>query len=448
MAQGQSGNVAASRASFEKAIQLDGNGVFPKLNLARLDIGLKSYDEATKRLNDLLKIDTRNSEALFELSVIADRKGQQDEAQRWLEKARDAAGPKDTRWALALVDFHLRYGHRGPALDAAKNASGKAPEDLTVLLAYSRALLANGDTIGAKNTLTGATRFADYNAPRQLEIASLQMAANNPAGAAYSLEKALTGQPDYLPAQALMAEVDLRLGDATKAEKRARDIVAQNPKRAIGYTLLGNIAAAKGQPTAAIEAFRRGFEVEPATNTVLRLFQALLPQDGGKSALQLAEQWLKTNPRDVTVRKALADGYARAGNFNTAQITYEAALKANPEDAEALNNLANVRLNLKDPAGAAKTAELALTKAPGNALITDTLGWALLQAGQTDRALQLLRDARLRQPASPDIRYHLAAALAKTGRKTEARDELEAAFKLGGGFEGRIEAEKLLQTLK
>ena len=102
---------------------------------------------------------------------------------------------------------------------------------------------------------------------------------------------------------------------------------------------------------------------------------------------------------------------------------------------------------LKDP-GAIKTAELAMVKAPGNAFVTDTLGWALFQNGQYDRALQMLRDARLRQPDSPEIRYHLAAALEKTGRNNEAREELEAAFKVGRPFEGSADATKLLKSLK
>ena len=448
MVQGQSGNIAAARASFEKAIKLDDNLTFAKLNMARLEIATKAYDAAALRLNDLLKVNERNSEAMYELSVMADRKGQPAEAQRWLEKARDAANPKDLRWGLALVDFHLRNGRPGPALDAAKIASGRAPEDLATLMAYSRALLASGDTVGAKNILSGATRFAEYNAPKQVEIAALQMAANNPSGAAYSLEKALSSQPDYLPAQALMAEAEFRLGESAKAEKRAREIVAQNPKRAVGYRLLGGIALAKGQVTPAIDSYRRAFDLEPSTETVLLLFRALSSQEGGKPAQQLAEQWLKTNPRDLPVRKALGDAFVRQANFPSAQIAYEAALKVNPDDADALNNLANVHLRLKNPTAAVKTAELALAKAPGNAAVIDTLGWALLQSGDNDRALQLLRDARLRQPSDPEIRFHLATVLAKTGRKNEAKEELEAALKGGKNFESAAEAAKLLQAIQ
>jgi putative PEP-CTERM system TPR-repeat lipoprotein len=447
MAQGQSGNAAAARASFEKAIQLNGSLVSPKLNLARLETATKAYDAASVRLNDILKADPRNSEAAFELAVIADRKGQQAEAQRWIEKARDIAGPQDLRWGLALVDFHLRYGHPAAALEAAKTVYAKAPEDLATLMAYSRAQLANGDAAAAKTTLGAATRFADYNAPRQVEIANLQLAASNPAGAAYSLEKALSSSPDYLPAQALMTAVDLRTGNVAKAEKRALGIVTLNPKRAVGFSLQGDIAMAKGQSAAAVEAYRRAHRAEPSSSTLLQLFRALSSSEGEKTGQQVVEGWLKINTQDNTARKALADSYARAGNFSEARLTYDAALKINPDDAEVLNNLANVQLRLKDP-GAVKTAERALGKAPGNPLLIDTLGWALLQNGQPDRAVQVLRDARLREPGNPEIRYHLAVALAQTGRKVEAKEELEVALKGGRSFESAGEAEKLLRLVR
>jgi len=130
-----------------------------------------------------------------------------------------------------------------------------------------------------------------------------------------------------------------------------------------------------------------------------------------------------------------------------ARTHYENLLKLVPSDSEVLNNLANVLLRLKDP-GAIKIAEQAVAKAPNNPNAIDTLGWALFQGGQVDRALQLLRDARLRDPASPEIRYHLAAVLAQTGRKTEAREELESALKAGRTFESTAQATALLKTLK
>lgn len=438
----QAGNQVEAKNAFERAIKLDGNLVAPKLNLARIEIADKAYDAAAVRLAAILKSDDKNPEALFEMAVLSERGGQLPEAQRWLEKAVDVAGPKDVRWALALSDFHMRHGHAGAALDAAKLATTKSPDDLSVLMVLAKTQLANSDIEGAKNTLTAATRLADFNPAMQVQVAVLQLAANHIDGAAYSLEKALAGQSDFLPAQALMAEVELRKGETVKAEKRANDILAKHSKQAIGHILLGDIALVRGQSAEALEAYRRAHRVEPSTNTVLRQFRALAGQDI-KPALQLAEQWLKTHPMDASVMRALADGYFRAGNYAAARKSYESLLKVIPENGAVLNNLANVLFRMKDP-GAAKLAEQALAKSPGNPSFIDTLGWIRFQEGKVDEALLLLRDARLRAPGNPEIRYHLAVALKKSGRKAEARDEIAVALKTNIQFEG-IEDARLLE---
>ena len=447
MAQAQNGDGKTARVSFEQALKLAPAMTGVALNLARLDIATKAFDSANARLSTLLKADEKNAEAMYEMAVLSDRRGKTDEAKRWLDKANDLSGPREVRWGLALVEFHLRNAQPGPALIAAKKVSAKAPENLQVLMVYARAQLAAGDRVGARSSLAAATRFAEYNAQLQVEIATLQLAANNIDGASYSLDKALAGQSDYLPAMALMGDVELRRGERVKAEKRAREVIAKFPSMAIGHGLLGDIASANGQTAVALASYRRAHQVQPSTLTLLRLFAALAPQDGGKAALQMAEQWIKLHPRDVAVRVAAADAHARAGNFGAARSAYETVLKLTPDDSVVLNNLANVLLRLKDPS-ALKIAELAVAKAPNNPNSVGTLGWILLQNGQTDRALQLLRDARLREPGNLEVRYYLAAALAKTGRNNEARDELQAALKPGQRFESVAAAQALLQSLK
>ena len=117
-------------------------------------------------------------------------------------------------------------------------------------------------------------------------------------------------------------------------------------------------------------------------------------------------------------------------------------------DAELLNNLANVHLQLKDAKAAVSTAEQALAAAPNNPIVIDTLGWALFKDGRFDAALLKLRDARLRAPGNPEIRFHLASALAQSGKRAEAREELINAFRDHPHFPGEAEAKALLEALK
>jgi Flp pilus assembly protein TadD len=72
--------------------------------------------------------------------------------------------------------------------------------------------------------------------------------------------------------------------------------------------------------------------------------------------------------------------------------------------------------------------------APERPEITDTLGWLLVQNGNVNRGLVLLQEARVKAPHIPDIHYHMAVALYKSGRTAEARKELDRLLKTGKTF--------------
>lgn len=445
LAKSQVRDPAGARAAFEKAVQLDPTLSQATLNLARLDMAAKAFDRARTLLDNVLKADEQNTEAMFEQAALAEQVGKPAEALRWLQKAFDVAGTKDLRSSLALVDLHMRQGRPQEALKVAQQISAAVPDNLPVVVAMARAQLATGDVAGAKNNLTSATRLANFDPQIQVEIALLQLAVQNMAGAEYSLNKALTGKPGHLPALAMLNDIDIRKGEFAKAEARAAEIIKREPKLPLGHSLLGDIALIRGKPAQAVEHYRRAHALGDSTETFVRMFRTQATVDA-RVAVTQAQAWLKQRPKDLTVGRLLAQLHVRMGNMAGARAEYERLRALVPADAGILNDLANVLLRLKD-ASALAVAEQALAAAPGNVVATDTLGWAAFQAGQVDRAVQLLRDARLRNPDSAEIRYHLATALAKAGRHLEAREELHAALR-GGDFEGRTDAEALLRTLR
>lgn len=447
VAKAEAGDFGGARRAFEHALALDKTLTAAQLGLARVDIATGALHSAEVRLKALQKADERNPEVMYDLAVLTVRKGQVDEGLALLRKAADASPKNDSRALEALIDYYLKHGRGVQALDAAKVLLAQSPEDVQYLTIYARAQLATGDNGGARLTLTNATRRAGYSAFALASLARLQLSANDLDGAAYTLEKVLSSEPEFLAAQALLANIETRRGEFAKAEPRIRRIVSQYPKLGIGYGLQGDLASARRQPAAAIDGYRQAHKVEPSVGTALALINALGAQGQLQEARAVADGWLKANPADVQVQKSLADLLARSGDFTRARTAYESVLKLAPDDVEALNNLANVHLRLKDTRSAIATAEQAAAKAPTNPLVIDTLGWALFEAGQVDAALVKLRDARLRAPSNPDIRYHLAAVLAKQGKRAEAREELTTALRDYPQFESQSAAKALLATL-
>jgi Flp pilus assembly protein TadD len=64
-----------------------------------------------------------------------------------------------------------------------------------------------------------------------------------------------------------------------------------------------------------------------------------------------------------------------------------------------------------------------------------------------EEGLHYLRSAHSRESQNPEIRYHIAVALDKLGRKDEAKQELEQALSSNSPFSGIEHAKALSEKL-
>ena len=112
-----------------------------------------------------------------------------------------------------------------------------------------------------------------------------------------------------------------------------------------------------------------------------------------------------------------------------------------------LNNLAAVEDGMGNGAKALEHAQSAHSLSPNDPMVLDTLGWLLVRQGTVDIGLKHLREARVRAPGNPEIRYHLSAGLAKAGRKDEAKLELTRLLEESSVFPGAEDAKALLRQL-
>ena len=445
-ARAEAGDLKGARAPLEEAAKADPRFLDPQVELARIELRTGALPAAEARLGAAVQRDPKHAESLALLGQLKLREGRLDEAQRWLEKADDHSPPENIEHGMRLIDFHLAQGQVDRAREALKRITAKAPEATRTLITQARVDMAARDLKAAKSTLTRASNTAVVEAATLVIIAEMQLAVEDPAGAAYSAGKALKDSPQNVGAQVVLTRTDILQGNLPAAEQRARELTTRLPKAGIGHSLLGEIAVSRKQDAAATPAFRRAFELDNSRPTLLQLFTHLARVQPAEAA-RTAEQWLKKHPDDPLVWRSLADSQARAGDWAGARKSYESVLKSRPDDAESLNNLAHVLLALKDP-GALKAAERAHSLQPAQAHIIGTLGWVAHKAGQNDRALQHLRDARLRNPDSAETRYYLGATLAAMGRSSEAKTELVAALKSPRAFAGKKDAETLLASLK
>ncbi len=441
---GATGDKQGARAAYTQVLAKDPEFRPASLNLVRLDINEKHYDEARRRLDGMLKKRHDDSDVLYEYGMLEQRAGRFSEAIRYLQKAGEVQR-RDIRPTMALIDLYLSLRQPDQARDTAKALVSRKPDNLAVQLALARSYLAVGDADNARTTLTDANRLAGYDADSLVVIARMQLEAGNPSGANYSVMKALQGRPDDLAAMAMVVEVEARLGDAAKADAALKTLTAKYPNRVETAVANANLAMSRGQYASAVAAYRTALSRQDSAIIALALARAHLAAGEAAKAAIFLDGWVKNHPVDLLAQKALAESQFRAGQLNVARQSYVKVLAIQPDDASTLNNYANLLQQLNDPA-AQTQAEKALKLSPGNPIYADTLGWILVQKGQIDAGLRYLREARLRNPEHGEIRYHLAYALSKNGRKAEAKEELSAALSVTGP--GRVSSREDVSQLK
>ncbi len=150
----------------------------------------------------------------------------------------------------------------------------------------------------------------------------------------------------------------------------------------------------------------------------------------------------------AVIHLRLGQLYEGMGQIDAAVSSYQAAMQSPAVAALAANNLAYLTATQKgDPAAALPLARQALRFGGPIPQVLDTLGWVHYLNGEAEEAIQYLEAARRGMPGMPTLRYHLAMAYLKTGRREEARRELEEALSLPYEFPEAQEAMRELSAL-
>jgi putative PEP-CTERM system TPR-repeat lipoprotein len=439
-------DTAAARASFERALAIDPSYFAAAAALAALDVAEKKPDQARKRFEDLLATNPNNSQALLALSELAaDRGASTAEVSGLVNKAIQAS-PAELVPRLVLVELYLGVKDGKQAIAAAQNALTVLPNSPELLDALGRAQLQAGETNQAIATFGKLAALKPSLPMPQLRVAAAHMTNKDPQAAEQSLRKALELKPGDAQIQRSLILVLLEQRRNEDAMAVARGVQKQRPKESVGFALEGDIRASQKDWDGAIAAYRAGLRIEPSTALAIKLYAATTTAGRAGEAERVAASWLSAHPKDVAFLAYMGDSAAARRDFAVAEKHYLAALKIQPDNAPALNNLAWATQQMHKPGGIAY-AEKANALVPNEPAFMDTLAMLLSETGDHGRAVALERKAVELQPANASFRLNLAKIYLAGGEKLQAKAELDAVAKLGDKHPLYPEASALLKTL-
>jgi putative PEP-CTERM system TPR-repeat lipoprotein len=435
-----------ARKQLEHALALNPSYFPAAANLAQLDLKAQRPADAKQRFLTVLDRDKNHMQAMLALADLGLATGApKEEVIGWLDRAKKAH-PQSAQPHIAFARYYLKLGDAKRALLAAQDARNLSPDNADALGTLGLAQSAAGEKEHAITTYTRLAALQPRSAQGQFQLAQAQEAAGHRGAAVQALKKALELKPDYLDAQVALIGLQLNAGNKSEALALTQKMQKQSPKSPAGYALEGDVLMTEKKYASAATAYTRAYELGKTANLVIKIHGAQTLAGKPTQAEAILAQWLKANPNDLVARLYAGEVRLKAGQYKQAIEYYLSVLDKQPDHLIALNNLAWAYQHLKSPK-ALEYAERAYKLKPESGAIADTLGWVLVEQGNIARGLELLHKAVSLNPNNAETRYHLAVALAKSGDKSKARQELESLLTPEKEFPQREEAQALLKQL-
>lgn len=428
------GSLEQAEQQLAQVVQDAPENVEARKLLAQVRLRLDRPEAAMRVLVPALEAESPDPQLRVLMDTAQAQLGEVSGALTLLERS-VASHPDNDDLKLSLAAAYLRNGQSGKAIEVLNRTKGRAR------LALARVYLQNKQTRKAdeviSQVLAAAPERADIAAlvgllyleagryeqalahlraaaDRQpanpgywLNVARAQLVLDQPGAAREAVDKALTLRADWLPAIAMAAMLEVRAGRHELALARVVGLKEKHPRDAQILLLEGEILAAAKQYAAAAEAFAAAGRLRPSAMLALKAYGAR-QMAGLADAAEPLQRWLQREPDDLIVRTALAQAYSQAEPAKAIE-EYERILQRAPTTALAINNLAWLYHAAGDTR-ALETARRAHELAPSVPAITDTYGWILLQNGQMNQALPLLKAAAAASD-NPEIASHYAEAL-------------------------------------
>lgn len=436
---------ANARAAFDAALAVDG-AYFPAVaSQVQLDLANKKPADARKRLEALLAKEDKNVDVQVALAQLEVVQANIPAALQWLEKA-NATRPDDVGVALRLGALYHGNGQSAKAETLLRKYQAANPSHGGLLELLGKTQLANKNADAALETFSKLASLQPKAANPQIQLAGAQMALQNTAGATASLSKAISLEPNNIQPYIAQVQMAVNQKNMDEALTKVRQLQKQFPVSPVGYMLEGDLFMQQNNPSAAVRPYEHAFAASKAAGPLIKLGKAMRESGKGQEADVRIAEFHQQNPKEVLAAMYLAESRMASKRYPEAARLLENVVVQAPDNVVALNNLAWVYQQQKDPR-ALPTAERALKLNESSPEVLDTVGWMLVEQGQYERAVALLKKAASTSPKLPQVHYHLAVGLFKSGDKTGARKALEQALAAGPGFSEADQAKTLLKQL-
>ena len=418
----RSDKLMAAAPSNPSTMRLAGTVALQAGDLPKAEVLLANALQATpgnaelRRL--LVRVYLRSGQpvmALAALQALLDKGAADAETLTFAAMAHEQAG--DAKKAMALFAAAERLNPADPRLRAALAYSrrgntddGTAINELQAIaasdplgdadLALISALMARRDFDKAMKAIEALEKKHPGGPVTAQLRGRVALARGDLATARSGFERAIAIDPKYFPGYRALAALDLREQHPALAQKRFESLLTKDPKSARAKVALAGLRARSGANKAEVNRLlTEAVAADPGQGgtRVLLIDQHLRNKDF-KLALAAAQDGFAALPNDARLLDAMGRAQLAAGDHNQALNAFNQLATLQPKSPLPPMSLAQVRIAMRDQAGAVQSMNRALALQPGFQPAVLGLIELALAAGKPADALAVAKDLQRQRP--------------------------------------------------
>jgi tetratricopeptide (TPR) repeat protein len=396
----QLGQVGVAFRYLLQAEQLEPDNTDIRLKLANIYMFGGRPDDASALVDEVLKKEPNNLDALVLSAAGANTPNEIDAAIRRLQAAPPQLGAT-AKLHLALAGLHLRRQDPASAERELREAVAREPKSVEAHAALGNLHVSRKEMADAEREFKTAAELAPLGSPARVRLADFYILIRRPDEARRTLKETVAKAPDSLPAWRLLARLDFAEGKLDETVKALDVLLKKSPADVDGHLLRGRVHLAKNETTAAMQEF---------------------------------QNVLKSEPRMAGARFQMALAHLQTGNVLQAKNELKEVTASAPEMIEAAMLLAELNLNSGALQPAVEDLERVIRIQPKAAGAYMLLGRAYLAQRQPAKVADTGRRLIAAVPKDPRGPFLLGLGLSAQGKRPEARREFEAALAASPGF--------------
>ena len=434
------------------ALTIEANNPSAHLLKGKILFQKGNYDDAIIHLRQVVDIKPSEQEGYLFLARTLAVSGNVSLAIEELKRGLKSL-PQNTVLRMELITYYQRQREWEKALEMANIGLEQQPENLSFLIQKGRMLTVLKKLDRGEKVFKSIIQSHSQKSVGYLELGRLQRQAGDYEKAIALFEKALNLKGDKATALTLLVETYLATKQEKEAEALCQQLLKEKPENAFLLATLGSIYFQQGEYQEAEKQFKEAIEVSPHWD---RPHYGLVALYAKTNRLHEAADDLHTmysqNPQSFRTGFTLSVIYQKLGQHEKAIALLEDLAARYPNVISVNNNLAYLHAeHSQDPEQLKKAldyAHKALTRAPENPQVLDTVAWVELKSGNLDRAMKYADSVAKGAEKDPTINYHTGLISARIGKKQVAAEYLSKAIELGLEEEYAKEAKRVLKTIE